>query len=150
MPDSRSSRPLSPHLSIYRWQITNSLSILHRISGFGLTLGLIPLALWLYAAAYDASLFACLTEAAGSIVGLLFLFGWTLAFFYHLANGMRHLNWDLGRGFSIPAVVSSGRLVLVFAGATLVLHDPVFVKWKPTVVNWLFAVAFAASSFICR
>jgi succinate dehydrogenase / fumarate reductase, cytochrome b subunit len=109
------NRPLSPHLSVYRWQITNSLSILHRISGFGLTLGLIPLALWLWGAAYSPEWFACLSAIATSIPGKLFLFGWTLAFYYHLANGIRHLNWDIGHGFSLPEVLASGQIVIIFA-----------------------------------
>ena len=115
MSDIQQNRPLSPHLGIYRWQITNTLSILHRMTGFGLTFGLIALALWLWGAAYDAALFATLSAAASSIVGKLFLFGWTLAFYYHLGNGIRHLNWDIGRGFSLPEVVASGRIVIAFA-----------------------------------
>jgi succinate dehydrogenase / fumarate reductase, cytochrome b subunit len=109
------NRPLSPHLGIYRWQITNTLSILHRMTGFGLTFGLIGLALWLWGAAYEAALFTCISDMASSIVGKLFLFGWTLAFYYHLGNGIRHLNWDIGRGFSLPEVLASGRMVIAFA-----------------------------------
>ncbi len=115
MPNPTQERPLSPHLGIYRWQITNTLSILHRISGFGLTLGLIPLALWLWGAAYDDALFTCLHDFFASIIGKLMLFGWTLAFYYHLGNGIRHLNWDLGRGFALDDVLESGRLVIAFA-----------------------------------
>ena len=121
MSNIHDQRPLSPHLSIYRWQITNTLSILHRLTGFGLTLGLIPLALWLWGAAYDPAVFDAIRTMAGSILGKLFLFGWTLAFFYHLANGLRHLNWDLGKGFSLDEVLSSGRVVIVFALAMTVL-----------------------------
>ena len=114
MSNLHENRPLSPHLSIYSWQISNTLSILHRLTGFGLTFGLIALALWLWGAAYDAELFNCIRDAAGSILGKLFLFGWTLAFFYHLGNGIRHLNWDLGRGFKLDEVTRSGWVVLVF------------------------------------
>ncbi len=108
-------RPLSPHLSIYRWLISNTLSILHRITGFGLSLGLIPFALWLYGAAYDPALFASLSGLFATIIGKIILFGWTLAFYYHLGNGMRHLNWDIGRGFSLPEMAASGKLVVVFS-----------------------------------
>jgi succinate dehydrogenase / fumarate reductase, cytochrome b subunit len=108
-------RPLSPHVGIYRWQITNTLSILHRLTGVALTLGLIPLTAWLWGAAFNPALFEWLSGAFGSIIGKLMLFGWTLAFYYHLGNGMRHLNWDIGKGFSLPDVLSSGRLVIVFA-----------------------------------
>ena len=108
-------RPLSPHLSIYRWQITNTLSILHRLTGVGLTLGILPLAAWLWGVAYEPDLFDWLVAAFSTILGKLFLFGWTLAFYYHLANGIRHLNWDLGRGLAIDEVISSGQVVVVFA-----------------------------------
>ena len=109
------NRPLSPHLGIYRWQMSNTLSILHRLTGFALTLGLIPLALWLWGAAYEPALFDALRTAFGSIVGKLLLGGWMLAFYYHLGNGLRHLNWDLGRGFSLPDMLASGRIVIAFA-----------------------------------
>lgn len=109
------NRPLSPHLGIYRWQMSNALSILHRVTGFGLTIGLIPLALWLWGAAYDPALFEALRGAFDSVAGKVFLFGWTLAFYYHLGNGIRHLNWDLGRGFSLPEMLASGQVVLAFA-----------------------------------
>ena len=115
MSNIHENRPLSPHLSVYRWQITNTLSILHRISGFGLSLGLIPLALWLWGAAYNPALFEAMTSAAASILGKLFLFGWSLAFYYHLGNGIRHLNWDIGRGFALNEVLASGRVVIAFA-----------------------------------
>lgn len=109
------NRPLSPHLGIYRWLISNTLSILHRMTGFGLALGLVPLVLWLWGAAYNPQWFDCISAAASTVVGKLFLFGWTLAFYYHLGNGIRHLNWDMGRGFSLSAMATSGRLVVVFA-----------------------------------
>ncbi len=115
MSNLNESRPLSPHLGIYRWQISNTLSILHRLTGFGLSLGLIPLSLWLWGAAYDTDLFHTLSTAAASPLGMFFLFGWTLAFYYHLGNGIRHLNWDIGRGFSIPEMTASGWVVVVFA-----------------------------------
>ena len=115
MSQLKQQRPLSPHLGIYRWQITNTLSILHRLTGFGLALGLIPLTLWIWSAAYAPALFTSLIVAGGSILGKLFLFGWTLAFYYHLGNGIRHLNWDIGNGFSIPDATTTGRLVIVFA-----------------------------------
>lgn len=111
----RDQRPLSPHLQVYSWLISNTLSILHRITGFGLTLGLIPFTLWLWAAAYDMELYTTLAGLFGSILGKAALFAWTLAFYYHLGNGMRHLNWDIGRGFSLPEMAASGKLVVVFA-----------------------------------
>lgn len=108
-------RPLSPHVGIYRWQISNTLSILHRITGVGLSFGLVLFALWLISAAYYAECYAQIQQLAGSIVGKLFLLGWTWAFYYHLGNGMRHLNWDMGRGFTIPEMTRSGWVIVVFS-----------------------------------
>lgn len=115
MSSIKENRPLSPHLSIYRWQISNTLSILHRMTGFGLTLGLIPLIAWLYGAAYEPELYSCVVEIFNSILGKIALFGWTVAFYYHLANGLRHLNWDLGRGLRLDEMTASGQVVVVFA-----------------------------------
>lgn len=115
MSNIHENRPLSPHVGIYRWQISNTLSILHRISGFGLSLGLIPFAAWLWSAAYSPACFAGLVAAFSTLLGKLFLFGWTLAFYYHLGNGLRHLNWDLGYGFELDEMKQSGQLVVVFA-----------------------------------
>jgi succinate dehydrogenase / fumarate reductase cytochrome b subunit len=111
-------RPLSPHLQIYRWQITSVLSILHRLSGVALALGTLLLVYWLIAAATGAAEFAAAQACIGSFLGRLLLFGWSLALFYHLANGIRHLAWDMGVGFELPTVTRSGWAVLV---VTLVL-----------------------------
>lgn len=106
-------RPLSPHLQIYRWQITSVLSILHRATGVALAVGTLALVYWLIAAAMGAEEFATAQSLAGSVVGRLLLFGWTLALFYHLANGIRHLFWDMGLGFELPTVTRSGWAVLL-------------------------------------
>lgn len=108
------ARPLSPHLGIYRWQITNTMSILHRMTGVGLSAGLVLFCAWLVAAAWCPSVFALIQDALASTIGNLFLFGWTAAFFYHLGNGMRHLNWDMGKGFALPEMRASGRLIVMF------------------------------------
>lgn len=113
-------RPLSPHLLIYRPQISSMLSILHRITGVALSFGLILFAAWVWAAAYSPECYADIQAFASSILGKLFLFGWTVAFYYHLGNGIRHLNWDMGRGFSIPEMTRSGWLVVVFTLAMTV------------------------------
>lgn len=114
MSTPQNERPLSPHLTIYRPQITSVLSISHRITGFGLVVGFALLALWLIAAAWCPDLFACLQGFFASIIGKLFLFGWTVAFFYHFANGLRHLYWDMGQGFALTSVTKSGVFVLGF------------------------------------
>lgn len=92
-------RPLSPHISIYRWPITMVLSIMHRISGIAMSVGLIALVAWLYDAASGPEAYAVFTAVMSSAIGKLMLIGWSLAFFYHLSNGVRHLFWDAGRGF---------------------------------------------------
>ena len=106
-------RPLSPHLQIYRPQITSVLSILHRITGFALSVGTLFLVFWLYAAAYAAELFTTLETFALSIPGELMLAGWTFALFFHLCNGIRHLFWDIGRGFELQNATRSGWAVVV-------------------------------------
>ncbi len=128
MPRPQDQRPLSPHVGIYRWQISNTLTILHRITGFGLSFGLIVFALWLWGAAYNEQLYLDIMDLASSIVGKLFLFGWTVAFYYHFANGLRHLNWDMGRGFKLDEMVASGWVVIAFTLSMTVLTWVVVLK----------------------
>ena len=110
-------RPLSPHLQIYRWQLTSVLSILHRITGLALAIGTLLLVYWLVATAAGPAAFATAQELIGSILGRLLLFAWTVALFYHLANGIRHLLWDAGRGFELRSVYASGWAVVIAAVA---------------------------------
>ena len=115
---STGSRPLSPHLQVYRPQLTSVLSILHRITGIALAVGTLVLLWWLISAAAGPGTFAAAEAVIGSWAGRALLFGWTLALFYHLCNGIRHLFWDVGWGFELPVVYASGWVVL---GATVVL-----------------------------
>jgi succinate dehydrogenase / fumarate reductase cytochrome b subunit len=108
------SRPLSPHLQIYRWQITMWLSSLHRITGLLLSLGAVVLAIWLVALASGPAAYANLQPVLGSGAFKLLLIGWTFCFFFHLANGVRHLFWDAGYGFGKPQIRTSGWAVIVF------------------------------------
>lgn len=112
------TRPVSPHLQIYRWQLTSVLSILHRLTGVALAVGTLLLVYWLIAAAMGPAEFATAQALLGSPVGQVLLFGWSLALFYHLANGIRHLFWDAGLGFELTTVYRSGWAVLI---ATLLL-----------------------------
>ena len=112
--DVKSQRPLSPHVGIYRWQITNTMSILHRISGIALSIGLVVFSAWLISAAWCPDIFAQMHDVLASTLGNIALFGWTVAFYYHLGNGMRHLNWDMGYGFKLTEVVRSGRIIVLF------------------------------------
>ena len=120
------NRPLSPHLQVYRPQLTSMLSILHRITGVALAVGTLLLVYWLAAAAGGPESYAAAQGFIGSFFGQLLLFGWTVALFYHLANGIRHLFWDAGYGFELPTVYRSGQAVVA---ATAVL----------TVVCWIAA-----------
>lgn len=115
------ARPLSPHLQIYRKQITSVMSILHRISGIVLSFGAFVLVWWLLAVAQGGDAYARAAECVASPFGLLALFGFSLALVYHLLNGIRHLLWDAGWGFQIPQVYKSGytvvALTVVFTAA---------------------------------
>lgn len=107
-----SNRPLSPHLQIYRPQLTSVLSITHRMTGVFLSLGTLVLLFWLSAAASGPQAYAEAQSVLDMFVVKLVLFGWTWAFFYHLCNGLRHLAWDAGYGFEISRAYASGYAVL--------------------------------------
>ena len=106
-------RPLSPHLSIYRWPITMATSILHRATGVALAVGFILFVFWLAEAASGPDAYAVFSTAMGSIIGRILLLGWSWAFFYHLANGIRHLVWDVGFGFEKAQANTSSWFVIV-------------------------------------
>jgi succinate dehydrogenase / fumarate reductase cytochrome b subunit len=109
----RSDRPLSPHLSVYRWQISNTLSIIHRMTGFALSFGTVALVGWLVSIVAGYGTYALANNLFGSLIGNLALFGWSFCFFYHLCNGIRHLFWDVGKGFELRRAQQSGILVVV-------------------------------------
>jgi succinate dehydrogenase / fumarate reductase cytochrome b subunit len=112
------NRPLSPHLLIYRPQLTSVLSVSHRIAGLALAVGTLLLVAWIVGAAKGPDAFAIVSGFLGNPIGLVLLFGWSVALFFHLANGIRHLFWDAGYGFSLDAAYRSGWAVL---GATVAL-----------------------------
>ncbi len=95
------TRPLSPHLQIYRWPLTMATSIVHRITGVGLVGGTLLVAWWLIATATSADYYDTFSAVARSPLGLLVLAGFVWSLAYHLVNGMRHLAWDAGFGFGI-------------------------------------------------
>jgi succinate dehydrogenase / fumarate reductase cytochrome b subunit len=93
-------RPLSPHLLIYRWPLAMTMSILHRVTGAGLYFGTLLVAWWLIAAAAGPNPYSYVVAFMSSFLGRLILFGYTWALMHHMLGGIRHLIWDLGRGFS--------------------------------------------------
>ncbi|MGA2776579.1 MAG: succinate dehydrogenase, cytochrome b556 subunit [Steroidobacteraceae bacterium] len=109
------ARPLSPYLDIYRWRIGMSMSILHRLTGAFMAIGLLALVYWLIALANGAPSYARAMALFSSPAGLILLSAWTFSFFYHLLNGLRHLLWDVGLGFERAERNASGWLVI--AGA---------------------------------
>jgi succinate dehydrogenase / fumarate reductase cytochrome b subunit len=109
---SELNRPLSPHLSVYKWQVSSTLSILHRATGVFLTLGAFALAAWVVSAAMGAESYEFVLGLLAGPLGLLVLFGMSFAFFYHLANGVRHLFWDAGYGFDKQVARTSGWVAL--------------------------------------
>ena len=113
---NRGNRPLSPHLTIYRPQITSVMSIFHRITGVGLTLAALLVVWWFLAAATSPEYFALVDGLLTSWLGGLVLLLSLVAFWYHFWNGVRHLWWDAGRGFALDEVQKTGIAVLVATG----------------------------------
>lgn len=118
---TKTARPLSPHLQVYRWQLTMALSILHRATGIALAGGTLLLTWWLVAAAAGPNAYATASAVLGSWFGLLVLFGFTWALFFHLCNGIRHFVWDFGYGFLPKTAALSGQIVLAVATVLTVL-----------------------------
>jgi succinate dehydrogenase / fumarate reductase cytochrome b subunit len=118
-------RPLSPHLQVYRWGITNTLSILHRATGVFLSLGALILSCWLIALAIGEDSFAGVMALYGHPLFKLPLAAFAFCFFYHLGNGLRHLVWDTGRGFSHVQIAGGGIAVVVFAVVATVVYGVV-------------------------
>jgi len=122
-------RPLSPFMFPvwYRFQLGSFLSILHRLTGIALTVGSILLTWWLIAVAAGGRLFAATHAFIASPVGMLLLFLWSVAFFYHLCSGIRHLAWDAGYGFEIRDANRNSYAVLA---VTVLL----------TLITWLYVL----------
>jgi len=114
-------RPLSPHLQIYRWQLTSVMSILHRATGIALSVGALYLAVWVMCAAAGPRAYAVFQDFNTSILGRLVLGGWLFSGFYHLCNGIRHLFWDAGYGFELKDAYRSGWIVVAVSLIATVL-----------------------------
>ena len=109
------SRPLSPHLGVYKFLYTMALSILHRLTGMAATLGFLAFAWWLMALATGPESYARAMRLLSTPVAKLLLVGFTFSFVYHCCNGIRHLVWDTGRGLERAQARRSGRVVIVAA-----------------------------------
>ena len=117
-------RPLSPHLQVYKPQLTSVLSILHRATGIALSVGALYLATWVIYAAANPAAYALFQSFNTSILGRIVLGGWLFCAFYHLCNGIRHLFWDAGYGFELKDAYRSGWIVVT-------------VSLIATVVSWI-------------
>jgi succinate dehydrogenase / fumarate reductase cytochrome b subunit len=114
-------RPLSPHLQIYKPQITSVLSIFNRIAGCAVSVGTLLMVWWLVASAGGPKGYASMQGFIGSWFGLLLLFGWTIALVYHFVAGLRHLAWDLGYGWTLPEVYKTGQAAVIATGVLTIL-----------------------------
>jgi succinate dehydrogenase / fumarate reductase, cytochrome b subunit len=117
---STDNRPLSPHIGIYRWQITMVMSILHRLTGVWLSIGTLALIYWLIAIVSGPDTYIAAQALFGSWLGQALLWTWTFSLFYHLCNGIRHLFWDIGRGFEIRTFYITGYCVWLISLALTV------------------------------
>lgn len=124
-------RPLSPHLQIYKPQITSVLSILHRGTGIVLFGGSILWCFWFVNLAWGSETYYQYQDLLLSPLGLFILLGWSFSFFYHLCNGIRHLLWDTGIGYEMSTVRKTGWTV-IFSSALLtgITWAMGFMKWK--------------------
>ena len=111
----RADRPLSPHVFDYRWGITMTLSILHRMTGVVLSIGLLVLVCWLISLAGGEAVYERVRSFWSAVWLVPLYIGWVFCFFYHLGNGIRHMCWDAGYGFEAQQINLSGALVVIFA-----------------------------------
>ena len=114
-PRGPEARPLSPHLSIWRFHLTMFASILNRITGVSLYGGLLILAAWAVALASGPDGYALVMDLLGSLLGKLVLLGLTFSFLFHLAGGLRHLVWDVGYGYQPKVADMTAAAALAFA-----------------------------------
>jgi succinate dehydrogenase / fumarate reductase cytochrome b subunit len=124
------NRPLSPHLEVYKPQMTSLMSIFNRLTGLALSVGTVFFVWQLLAAASGPQAFASFQNLAGSWIGLTALFGWSVSLVYHLLNGVRHLLWDAGWGFDLDTTYRTGQLVIVL---TLALTA---IVWIAALIVW--------------
>lgn len=122
MKTSGGERPLSPHLQIYKPQITSVLSILHRFTGIFLSFSAIGFVVWVWALAVNPFCYAWMRGQLSVWYGKLLILSLLFSFFYHLANGIRHLIWNTGYGFELRQVTFGGWIVVGFSGGATVFY----------------------------
>ena len=124
-------RPLSPHLTIYKWPITMATSITHRATGVAISAGMVLVAWGLISLASGPEMYQPFLTAMKNPIGLVVLFGMLWSLIYHFLNGIRHLAWDFGYGFAVPTANRTGVTVIalsilltnaIFAYGWWVLH----------------------------
>lgn len=123
----RVPRPLSPHLQVYRPQLTSVLSITHRATGVVLAVCLLVMPYWLLSIAAGPEAYAALLGHFGAWYGRIFLLGLLFSVYYHLCNGIRHLGWDTGRGLDLGTTYLTG-YVVVFASAALTVASCLWMR----------------------
>jgi len=122
-------RPLSPHLQVYNLPLTALMSISHRITGVALTLGMLIVAAFLIAAGSSEAHYNLVMAIASSKIGLIILFLWSFALYFHMFNGLRHMIWDTGRFLEKDQAMRTNYIVLMFAVAA-------------TIVTWVFGCPY--------
>lgn len=112
---TRPTRPLSPHIGVYKWQLHMAMSILHRATGVFLGVGLLAMAWWLMSISQGPDAYNEFVTCASSLLGRLVMLGFSYSLIYHALNGMRHLLWDTGRGLEVESVRKSGMITMVLS-----------------------------------
>jgi succinate dehydrogenase / fumarate reductase cytochrome b subunit len=120
-PTTKIQRPLSPHLQVYRPQMTSVLSIFHRMAGAALAIGTLMVVWWLVAAASGEKYYYTAMAFAETPLGLFMIFGWSVALFYHMCNGVRHLIWDTAHLMDIEKATRAGYAVLLMTAVLTAL-----------------------------
>ena len=122
-------RPLSPHLQVYKPQLTSILSILHRGTGIVLSIGSIFLVSWILVLTLGESAYKIYSQLVNNWFGKLVIFGFTFGLFYHLSNGIRHLFWDAGYGYDLKDAYISG-FAVIFSSLSLTLITWLIIYFK--------------------
>ena len=125
-----SEKPLSPHIQIYRWEVTMLVSILHRAAGIAMLVGAGFVVWMLLALASGEAAYDCFHKFITSPLGTLMLLGWTAALFLHMGNGIRHFFWDVGKGYQIATARRSAFMLLAFTAAMTLLVWFVACPWQ--------------------